>query len=211
MTITTETKITTIWEEGEGQMKRERFLTTGDIASYCEVTTTAVLNWIGAGKLPVFTTPGGHYRVLKTNFRAFLDEHGMFIDEGFFGKDRDRILIVDDHPSVVGFIEGALRLEGNYELATAFDGFEAGRQLTTFQPDLVVLDIMLPGVDGFEICRRVKTDPTTQHIKILVITGFATDENIKKMLRYGADDYLEKPLKLEDLREKVYRLLANEP
>jgi excisionase family DNA binding protein len=195
-------------------MKREKFLSTGDIASYCEVTTTAVLTWIESGKLPVFTTPGGHYRILKTNFRDFLEEHGMFIDEGFFGKydkDRERILIVDDEPSVVGFIEGALRLEGDYELATAFDGFEAGRQVTIFQPDLIVLDVMLPGVNGFEICRSVKTDPATQHVKILAITGFATDENIRKMLEYGADDYLEKPLKLEDLREKVHKLLSNEP
>ena len=195
-------------------MKREKFLSTGDIASYCEVTTTAVLNWIDSGKLPVFTTPGGHYRILKTNFRDFLEEYGMFIDEGFFGKynkGRERILIVDDEPSVVGFIESALRLEGDYELATAFDGFEAGRQVTTFQPDLIVLDIMLPGVNGFEICRSVKTDPATQHVKILAITGFATGENIRKMLEYGADDYLEKPLKLEDLREKVHKLLSNEP
>jgi len=192
-------------------MKRERFLTTGDVASYCEVTPTAVLKWIGLGKLPVFTTPGGHYRILRTDFRAFLEASGMFIDEGFFGKDRKRILIVDDEPTVVGFIEKALRLEGNYELATAFDGFEAGRQLTMFQPDLIILDLVLPGVNGFEICRRVKRDPSTQHVKVLVITGFATDENIEKVLQYGADDYLGKPLKLEDLRERVHRLLANEP
>ena len=70
-------------------MKRDKFLTTGDVAKYCEVTNTAVLNWIGAGKLPVFTTPGGHYRILKTNFRPFLEQHGMFIDEGFFSKGKD--------------------------------------------------------------------------------------------------------------------------
>jgi excisionase family DNA binding protein len=193
-------------------MRRERFLTTGDIASYCEVTTAAVLKWIASGKLSVFTTPGGHYRVLRTDFRAFLEQHGMFIDEGFFaqGKGRQRILIVDDEPDVVSFIESTLRLESSYELATASDGFEAGHRLATFRPDLIVLDIMLPGVSGFEVCRRVKSDPATQHVKILVVTGYATGENIEEMLRYGADDYLEKPLKLEHLREKVRRLLAPE-
>jgi len=190
-------------------MKRERFLSTGDIASYCEVTSTAVLKWIESGKLPVFTTPGGHYRILRTEFRGFLEECGMFIDEGFFGSDRKRILIVDDEPTVVSFIERALRLEGNFELATASDGFEAGRQLTTFRPDLIILDLMLPGVNGFEVCRSVKADPTTQYVKILVVTGFATDENIENALQCGADDYLEKPLKLEDLREKVDKLLAH--
>lgn len=190
-------------------MKRERFLSTGDIADYCEVTSTAVLKWIEAGRLPVFTTPGGHYRILRTDFRAFLEQSGMFIDEGFFGKGRKRVLIVDDEPSVLGFIESALRLEGDYEIATASDGFEAGRQVTAFRPDLIILDLMLPGVDGFEICRRVKKDPATQDMRILVITGFATDENVEKVLRYGADGYLEKPLKLRDLREKVHELLGD--
>jgi len=193
-------------------MKKERFLSTGDIANYCEVTSAAVLKWIDSGKLPVFTTPGGHYRVLRTDFRDFITRHGMFIDEGFFGKSqgRKRILIVDDEPAVVAFIEEALRLEGDYDLATAYDGFEAGHQLAIFKPDLIVLDIMLPGMDGFEICRRLKTDPAMSHVKVLAVTGFATEENIEKILGYGADDFLAKPLKLADLKKKVHELLADE-
>jgi excisionase family DNA binding protein len=192
-------------------MRRQRFLTTGDIASYCEVTSAAVLKWIGSGKLPVFTTPGGHYRILRTDFRNFLLYHGMFIDEGFFGKGRGRkrVLIVDDEPTVVTFIEGALLLEGKYELATAGDGFDAGQQVITFNPDLIILDIMLPGMDGFEVCRRVKTDAATQHIKILAVTGFATEENVRRILHTGADDYLAKPLKLQDLQDKVAELLGS--
>ncbi len=193
-------------------MKKERFLSTGDMANYCEVTSAAVLKWIDSGKLPVFTTPGGHYRVLRTDFRDFITRHGMFIDEGFFGKSqgRKRILIVDDEPAVVAFIEEALRLEGDYDLATAYDGFEAGHQLAIFKPDLVVLDIMLPGMDGFEICRRLKTDPAMSHVKVLAVTGFATEENIEKILGYGADDFLAKPLKLADLKKKVHELLADD-
>ncbi len=193
-------------------MRRQRFLTTGDIASYCEVTNAAVLKWIDSGKLPVFTTPGGHYRILRSDFRDFLIRHGMFIDEGYFGKGRSkkRILIVDDEPTVVTFIEGALLLEGKYDLATAADGFDAGQQVVTFNPDLIILDIMLPGMDGFEVCRRVKTDSGTRHIKILAITGFATEENVRRILHTGADDYLAKPLKLQDLQVKVAELLGRE-
>jgi excisionase family DNA binding protein len=191
-------------------MKRQKFLTTGDIAHYCEVTNAAVLKWIDSGKLPVFTTPGGHYRVLRTDFRRFLLHHGMFIDEGFFGKghSRKRVLIVDDEPMVVDFIESALRLQARYDLATATDGFEAGQLVATFQPDLIILDIMLPGMDGFEVCRRVRTDPATSHVKILVITGFATEENIEKIVHAGADDYMTKPLKLQELQEKVEEVLG---
>jgi excisionase family DNA binding protein len=191
-------------------MRRHRFLTTGDVASYCEVTSAAVIKWIDSGKLPVFTTPGGHYRILRSDFRDFLMRHGMFIDEGYFGKGRSkkRILIVDDEPTVVTFIEGALRLEAKYELSTAGDGFDAGQQVATFKPDLIILDIMLPGMDGFEVCTRVKTDAATRDVKILAITGFATEENIGKILHAGADDYLAKPLKLQELQTKVKELLG---
>jgi excisionase family DNA binding protein len=200
------------WPTKRQQTKRHRFLTTGDIAAYCEVTNAAVLKWIDSGKLPVFTTPGGHYRVLRNDFRSFLVQHGMFVDDGFFGKShsRKRILIVDDEPTVVDFIESALRLTGGYELATATDGFDAGQQVITFEPDLIILDIMLPGMDGFEVCTRVKTDPATAHVKILAVTGFATEENIQRMLHAGADDCLGKPLKIQDLREKVEQLLGAE-
>lgn len=192
-------------------MRRERFLSTGDIAHYCEVTPTAVLKCLDSVRSPVFNIPGGHYRILRTDFRAFLQRHGMFMNEGFFGKasERKRILIVDDEPAVLSFIEGTLQLEGEYELATAPDGFEAAHQLAIFEPDLVVLDIMLPGMDGFEICRRLKSDPAMSRVKVLVVTGFATEENIEKILHYGADDYLAKPLKLEDLKRKVRQLLAD--
>jgi len=191
-------------------MTRERFLTTGDIATYCEVTSAAVLKWIDSGKLPVFTTPGGHYRVLRTDFKDFLLRHGMFVDDGFFGrrKSKKRILIVDDEPTVVTFIEGALLLEGKYELATASDGFDAGQQVISFEPDLIVLDIMLPGMDGFEVCHRVKTATATKHVKILAISGFATEENIRKILHAGADDYLPKPLRIQELNEKIQQLLG---
>jgi len=191
-------------------MRRQRFLTTGDIANYCEVTNAAVLKWIDSDKLPVFTTPGGHYRILRTDFRDFLLHYGMFVDERYFGRGRTRkrVLIVDDEPTVVTFIESALRLEAKYDLATAADGFEAGQLVVSFEPDLIILDIMLPGMDGFEVCRRVKSDVATQYVRILAITGFATEENIRKILHAGADDYLAKPVKLHDLREKVADLLS---
>jgi excisionase family DNA binding protein len=191
-------------------MRRDRFLTTGDVAQYCEVTSAAVLKWIDAGKLRGFTTPGGHHRILRADFRDFLTRYGMFVDDGFFGKGatKKRVLVVDDEPSVVSFIEEALRLEGKYEIEAAIDGFDAGQQLATFQPHLIVLDLMLPGMDGFEVCRRVKSTAATAHVKILVITGFPTEENIERILHIGADDYLAKPLKLQDLQDKVGKLLG---
>lgn len=191
-------------------MRRDKSLTTGDVAEYCEVTSAAILKWIDAGKLPSFTTPGGHYRILRADFRDFLTRYGMFVDNSYFGKGaaKKRILIVDDEASVVTFIEGALRLQGKYELAVATDGFDAGQQVATFKPDLIVLDIMLPGMDGFEVCQRVKSTEATQHVKVLAITGFATAENIERILHVGADDYLAKPLKLQELQDKVAELLG---
>jgi CheY-like chemotaxis protein len=206
--------MTSAREGGRTQMGIERFLSVRDMVDMvgcCEVTPTGALNWIDSGESPVFNTPGEHYRILRTDHTAFLHRYAMFMDEGLFGRTRakKRILIVDDEPAVLSFIEATLHLEAEYELATASDGLDAAHQLAIFEPDLVVLDIMLPGMDGFEICRRLKSDPAMSRIKVLAVTGFATEENIQKILHYGADDYLAKPLKLEDLKAKVHQLLAD--
>ena len=131
----------------------------------------------------------------------------MFVDEGFFGKrkSKKRILIVDDEPTVVTFIEGALLLEGKYELATASDGFDAGQQVISFEPDLIVLDIMLPKMDGFEVCRRLRQDKIATPILILTAKSQEVDKVLG--LELGADDYVTKPFSPRELLARVKAIL----
>ena len=189
-------------------MRNDKPLTTGRIAAYCQVSHVTVLKWIKSGKLRAYTIPSGHYRVQEEDFKDFLIAHNMPVDGSFFGETSKRILVVDDEPTVVSLIVDVLQENGRgYELATASDGFEAGLQVAGFKPDLIILDLVLPRADGFEVCQRVKSDPATKHIKVLLVTAYPEAITEERFLTCGADDYLIKPLQVGDLRDKVKTLL----
>lgn len=180
--------------------------TTGKIAAHCQVSAETVINWIKGGKLEAFTTSGGHRRVHRADFRTFLETYGMPPLDEDLGA-RPRILIVDDEPDIVRLITTALTRTGQYELATAADGFEAGIAFAKFRPDLVVLDLMMPHIDGFKVCRRIKSQPDTRSTLVLVVTGYAQPANIQRVLDQGADDFMAKPFKPFELAEKVEALV----
>lgn len=185
-------------------MAKLNALKTSDVAEYCGVSHFTVINWIKEGKLKAYSTPGGHYRIQKDDFRKFLEKYEMPIEEEFFVGHPKRVLVVDDEPDVVEFIIRALEDEG-WEFESAADGFEAGLKVASFKPDLIILDLLMPKVDGFEVCRQVREDPATEEISILVVTAYP--EHIENVKELGADDYLTKPLEVEELRKKARRLL----
>ena len=187
--------------------RRRRALTTGQMAEYCQVRPATVFNWIKEGKLKAYSTPGGHYRVRLEEFRDFLAKYNMPIDEDFFIPPGNRVLIVDDEPSVVEFIEEALGGEEfHYQFERASDGYEAGLKVASFEPNLVILDLVMPRVDGFEVCRRIKNDSLSRGTRVLVVTGYP--EEVDRAKECGADDYLIKPFKVEEIRQKVSALLG---
>lgn len=187
-----------------------RFFTTSEVARYCAVTNDGVLKWIKSGKLKAFSTPGGHYRISSEEFRSFLQKYEIPVDEAFFrapAKART-VLVVDDEADVreiVRRILGNLTMELRVEEAS--DGYEAGIKIGNLQPDLVIMDVMMPKVDGLSLCRSMRENPETRHIKVLAITAFPEQDNIKKMYDAGADLCLMKPLQFDHFRLEVLRLL----
>jgi len=122
--------------------------------------------------------------------------------------DKKRILIADDEPTIVDLIREILQEGSNkYQIESAIDGAETLHKVETFKPDLLILDIKMPKLDGFEVCRRLKGNPTTKDIPILVITGFAGKNSQEKMLELGANHCLMKPLRIDELRDWVERLI----
>ena len=193
-------------ENGNGR----RFFTTSEIARYCAVTNDGVLKWIKSGKLRAFSTPGGHYRVSAEDFRSFLDKFDMPIDEGFFrGGDRKRsVLVVDDEPNIREIVRRLLKeMDEEMHVEEACDGYEAGIKVGSLQPDLVIMDVMMPRVDGMSLCRSIRENPKTAGVKVLAITAFPEQDNVKKMYDAGADLCLIKPLQFEHFRLEVTRLL----
>jgi two-component system alkaline phosphatase synthesis response regulator PhoP len=130
------------------------------------------------------------------------------IDEEMATK---KILVVDDEPEIVEFIKDLLTDNVPHQFESASDGFSAGRLIQTFSPDLVILDLLLPGVDGFQVCKMIRNDNETKGAKILAITGYDSMDVKTKIIDSGADDYLGKPLEMQPTLDKICTLLGVKP
>jgi len=181
-------------------------LTTGDVADYCHVSLRTVLFWIEEGKLHTYKTPGGHNRIKRSEFMEFMKKHEMPIPARFIHPEqRKKILIVDDDRNMVNALVRMLKRENRYDLDTAFDGFDAGRKILEFMPDIVILDIRMPGVDGYAVTKRIKLIPHDRNIKIIAVSAFFEEEGKNKILSFGADACLDKPFD----NDKLVSLLDN--
>jgi len=180
------------------------FLTPAQVAQRLRVSPVTVRHWALNGKLSFVTTPGGHRRFLLEEVERFARQYGVDLQPS---KPAGlRVLIVDDDPELGEMLtEFVTALDPDNEAALAHNGFEAGSLIHEFKPDLVLLDIMMPGLDGFAVCRRIKQNPQTRHIPVIAMTGKPSQQNIKAMFEAGADDCLAKPLDPEVLRNLFKR------
>lgn len=182
------------------------YLTTGQAARHCLVSIPALTRWIRDGRLVTSKTPGGHCRIELQEFQRFLQQQRMPLYP--VPRPETRILVVDDEPRIVDtlvdFLAGDPR---GFKLETATDGYEALIKVGAFQPSILVLDVVMPRLDGTEVCRRLKAAPQTRAIKILGVTGYP--DTIPALLQAGADACLAKPLELRQVQQELERLLAS--
>ena len=181
-----------------------RYLTTGEVARRCQVSVGTVKNWIEAGKLSAFRTPGRHFRIRASELRRLEAAFG-------FGAEADeslRILVVDDQQDVLDLVLDVLKdLVPGARVEGACGGYEGLLKIGSFQPHLLVLDLRMPGLDGFEVCRRVKEAPVTKATKIVAMTGFGDDEAQQLALTCGADAFVIKRPGLTALVREIKALL----
>ena len=185
-------------------------LTVSQASKYCKVSSKTIINWIDAGYIKAYKTVGGHRRIKKEDLDQFLKEKGMPLpEEAKTTEERKKILVVDDDKIIVETIVQALEEdEFGYEMISASDGFEAGLQVNHFKPDLVILDIMMPDINGYEVCQKIKSNPETKNTKIIVLSAYLDDDAFKQMKEFGADACFSKPLPLEQLKFEVAKLLG---
>ncbi|MBM4339776.1 MAG: response regulator [Deltaproteobacteria bacterium] len=184
-------------------------LTVSQASKYCNVSPKTIINWIEAGHLKAYKTVGGHRRIKKEDMDKFLRDKGMPLPDEGKGEERKKILVVDDDKIIVETIVQALEEdEYGYEMISASDGFEAGLQVNHFKPDLLILDIMMPDINGYEVCQKVKSNPETKETKIIVLSAYLNDGAFKQMKDHGADACFSKPLPLEQLKFEVAKLLG---
>ncbi|MEZ4446165.1 MAG: response regulator [Polyangiaceae bacterium] len=185
-------------KKGIGQVVEitsESVLTSHQVGRLLQVSRRSVNNWIEQGRLTAFRTPGGHRRVRVPDLVAFLVETGFPIPEDLSPFARRRIIVVDDDRHQLRAYGRLLApYEDVVELRLMERGIDALLMIGSFLPDLVVLDIVLPGLDGVEVCRRIKAGERTRHIDIVVCSGNVSPGVEAAVREAGARSCLRKPI-----------------
>jgi excisionase family DNA binding protein len=177
---------------------KKNFLTPNEVAELMMVAPVTVRSWAQKGLLAAKVTPGGHRRFLKSEVERFMHESGFIQEE--VKPSALRILIVDDDVVMSTYLQGIIEdFDKCFVTAIAGTGFEAGTKLHTFLPDMVLLDLMLPDIDGFNVCALIKNEIATQHIRVIAISGNTNPENVSRILEVGAERCISKPFALEDI------------
>ncbi|HSG88872.1 MAG TPA: response regulator [Pseudomonadales bacterium] len=186
-------------------MSARDYLSPNDVARMLKVSPITVRQWASRGLIEATTTAGGHRRFTMDAVRRFASERGIVLPREAGGPVR-RVLVVDDDRQLNRFLVELVnawsrRMNADLKVDSAFDGFEAGAKVHTFDPDVVLLDLMMPGVDGFEVCRRLKSDATTCHMRVVAMTGYYSPDRVQKILATGADRFLRKPFANSEVLE----------
>ena len=187
-------------------MTNKTVFTTGEAAKICKVSQQTIIRCFDNGSLKGFRVPGSRFRrIPRDHLYSFMKENGIPTDALESGKRK--VLIVDDDVDLVELMVDAFARDGRFDIKTANNGFDAGMQVREFRPDVVVLDVMLPDINGKEVCQRVRSDDTMKSLKIICISGMVEQDKIQDLLMAGADDFMNKPFDVEKLLERSCQML----
>jgi excisionase family DNA binding protein len=169
------------------------YLTSHEVARLLRVSASAVLSWIDKGWLTAHRTPGGHRRVERTVLVDFLRQKKMPIPQSLVGIHR--LLVIDDEPAMLRTAERQLKQHApEIAVMTADGAIDGLLKIGTFRPDAVLLDAYMPGMNGIEVCRRIRETTETAHIVIVAITAHPSVHLASAMVEAGAVACLGKPL-----------------
>lgn len=183
--------------------------TTGEAARICKVSQQTIIRCFDSGQLKGFRVPGSRFRrIPRETLHRFMKENGIPTDA--LDNDKREVLLVDDDLDLVEVVKGALDKDGRFDVKVANNGFDAGMIVKEHRPELIVLDVMLPDINGREVCQRVRSDNQLEEVKILCISGMVEPDKIDDLKAAGANDFLQKPFEVEQLIERMCALLGME-
>jgi len=176
--------------------------TTGEAAEICRVSQQTIIRCFDSGRLEGFRVPGSKFRrIPRQSLVKFMKDNRIPLDNLESGKKK--VLVVDDDAEIVELISDVLSRDGRYEVKTASSGYEAGIATQQFRPDLILLDYMLPDVNGNVVCRTIKRNPEFENTKIIIISGVVKQEEIDQLLKSGAEGFIKKPFSITELNDKI--------
>ena len=176
--------------------------TTGEAADICKVSQQTIIRCFDSGRLEGFRVPGSRFRrIPRQSLVKFMRENKIPLDAIESGKRK--ILIVDDDVEIVELMVDVLERDGRFEVKTASSGYEAGLVTEKFRPELILLDYMLPDVNGNIVCQTIKKNPEFENIKIIIVSGVVKQDEIAQLLKSGAEDFIRKPFDIAELIGKI--------
>lgn len=184
----------------------KKVFTTGEAAEVCGVSQQTIIRCFDSGRLDGFRVPGSRFRrIPRSKLLSFMKDNGIPCQN--LGGAKPRVLVVDDDEGVIELVKEVLSSTGEFEVATASNGYDAGILTERLRPDIILLDYMLPDINGNVVCDRIKSNPETASTQIVIVSGAVNRQEIEDLLEGGADDFLAKPFDPADLlacvRERV--------
>ncbi len=180
--------------------------TTGEAAEICRISQQTIIRCFDAGRLEGFRVPGSRFRrIPRQNLIKFMKDNDIPLDSIESGKRK--VLVVDDDAEIVELIVEVLERDGRFEVKTASSGYEAGIATQRFRPELILLDYMLPDVNGNVVCQTIRRNPEFENIKIVIVSGVVKEDEIAQLLKSGAEDFIRKPFNITELTDKITSVL----
>ena len=159
--------------------------TTGEAAKVCKVSQQTIIRCFDNGQLKGFRVPGSRFRrIPREALYKFMKDNGIPTDALESGKRK--VLLVDDDADLLKLMTDVLEEDGRFEIRVASNGFDAGMMVKEYRPDMIVLDVMLPDINGKEVCHRVRADTTLEDVRILCISGMIEEDKVQELRLSGA-------------------------
>jgi excisionase family DNA binding protein len=198
-----------IGQQGVDERMKTVF-TTGEAAKICKVSQQTIIRCFDNGQLRGFRVPGSRFRrIPREALYRFMKDNGIPTDALESGKRK--VLLVDDDTELVELMTKVLEEDGRFEVRVAVTGFDAGMMVKEYRPDLIILDVMLPDINGKEVCHRVRADLSLEDVRILCISGMIEEDKIAELKLSGADEFLHKPFEIDQLIDRMCSLMEIEP
>ncbi len=189
--------------------KMKKYYTTGEVAKMIGISERTAKNYCTSGKILSDKTPLTNYhRISYESLVNFLNDNGLSLDLLLKRKKPLKVLIVDDEEQIVYVLAEALKeLSESIIIETAFDGYEACIKAGVLIPDLILLDLNMPKADGFEVCRSIRNHEDTKNAKIIIISGYVSQENLDQLQEFRPIGVFMKPFSLEEIMGKIKHLI----
>lgn len=194
---------------GQKDWSAKKVFTTGEAAEVCKVSQQTIIRCFDSGRLQGFRVPGSRFRrIPRDELIRFMRENEIPIDVLDDANRNKRVLVVDDDPQIVELFVDALRRDSRFDVMTAATGYDAGMLTESFRPDLILLDYMLPDINGDVVCDRVRNNAKTADTKIMFVSGVVEPQEIDRLKAAGADEFVKKPFDIAKVIERIAVLVG---